>query len=144
MLAADWNIDADSWSVTSYTELRREAMSVERWNRLHPDEPARIPFITRALGDQGGPVIAVTDYMRAVPDQISRFVERRFVSLGTDGFGRSDTREALRSYFEVDAAHVVLAVLAALADDGRCQAGRGGRSDLTYGLETGRPDPWTL
>jgi pyruvate dehydrogenase E1 component len=96
------------------------------------------------LGDQGGPVIAVTDYMRAVPDQVSRFVERRFVSLGTDGFGRSDTREALRSYFEVDAAHVVLAVLAALAD-----AGEGKPDDVAdaisrYGLETERPDPWTL
>jgi pyruvate dehydrogenase E1 component len=144
LLAADWGIAADSWSVTSYTELRREALSVERWNRLHPGEPPRTPYITRVLGDQDGPVIAVTDYMRAVPDQVSRFVDRRFVSLGTDGFGRSDTREALRSYFEVDAAHVVLAVLAALAD-----AGDGKPDDVAdaisrYGLETEKPDPWTL
>ncbi len=144
LLGADWGVDTDSWSVTSYTELRREAMSVERWNRLHPSEQPRSAYITRALGDTGGPVVAVTDYMRAVPDQISRFVERRFVSLGTDGFGRSDTREALRSYFEVDAAHIVLAVLAALAESGDGKPDDVAGAILRYGLETERPDPWRL
>jgi pyruvate dehydrogenase E1 component len=144
LLAADWGIDTDSWSVTSYTELRREAISVERWNRLHPSEQPRTAYITRALGNTGGPVVAVTDYMRAVPDQISRFVERRFVSLGTDGFGRSDTREALRSYFEVDATHIVLAVLAALAESGDGKPDDVAGAIARYGLETERPDPWTL
>jgi pyruvate dehydrogenase E1 component len=142
MLAADWNVDADSWSVTSYTELRREAMSTERWNRLHPNEEQRAPYITRSLGDQGGPVIAVTDYIRAVPDQISRYVERQFVSLGTDGFGRSDTREALRSYFEVDAPHVVLAVLSALVEEGEAKPDEVAELITRYGLETESPDPW--
>jgi pyruvate dehydrogenase E1 component len=144
LLAADWSVSTDSWSVTSYTELRREALSVERWNRLHPGEPARKPYITQALGDSGGPVVAVTDYMRAVPDQVSRFVERRFVSLGTDGFGRSDTREALRNYFEVDAAHIVLAVLAALAESGDGKADDVADAISRYGLATDGPDPWTL
>ncbi len=144
LLAADWGIETDSWSVTSYTELRREALSVERWNRLHPAEPARVPYITAALGDVRGPVIAVTDYIRAVPDQVSRFVERRFVSLGTDGFGRSDTREALRSYFEVDAPHIVLAVLSALAEEGDGKPDEVADTISRYGLETELPDPWSL
>ena len=144
MLAADWNVETDSWSITSYTELRREAMSVERWNRLHPNEQQRTPFISTSLGDQGGPVIAVTDYIRAVPDQISRFVERQFVSLGTDGFGRSDTREALRSYFEVDAPHVVLAVLSSLIEDGEAKPDEAAEAISRYGLQTESPDPWTF
>ena len=142
MLAADWNVEADSWSVTSYTELRREAMSIERWNRLHPNEEPRLPFITRSLGDHGGPVVAVSDYIRAVPDQISRYVERQFVSLGTDGFGRSDTREALRSYFEVDAPHVVLGVLAALVQEGEAKPDEVAEAISRYGLQTESPDPW--
>ena len=144
MLAADWNVEADAWSVTSYTELRREAMSTERWNRLHPNEDQRAPFVTRSLGDQGGPVLAVTDYIRAVPDQISPYVERKFVSLGTDGFGRSDTREALRSYFEVDAPHVVLAVLAALVEEGDAKPEEVAEAISRYGLQTESPDPWTF
>jgi pyruvate dehydrogenase E1 component len=144
MLAADWNVDADSWSVTSYTELRRQAMSVERWNRLHPNEEQQTAFITRSLGHQGGPVVAVTDYLRAVPDQISRYVERQFVSLGTDGFGRSDTREALRSYFEVDAAHVVVAVLCALVAEGEAKPDEVADAISRYELRSDSPDPWTF
>ncbi|MFZ0665941.1 MAG: pyruvate dehydrogenase (acetyl-transferring), homodimeric type [Acidimicrobiales bacterium] len=144
MLASDWNVEADTWSVTSYAELRRDAISAERWNRLHPGDKQKVPFITAALGDRGGPVVAVSDYMRAVPDQISRFVERRFVSLGTDGFGRSDTREALRRYFEVDAAHVVVAVLSALAEDGEAKTDEVIDAIRRYELETDSPDPWLL
>jgi pyruvate dehydrogenase E1 component len=144
ILSSDWGVNTDSWSVTSYTELRREALSVERWNRLHPGDPARTAYITQALGDRGGPVVAVTDYVRSVPDQVSRFVERRFVSLGTDGFGRSDTREALRNYFEVDAAHIVLAVLAALAESGDGKQDDVAEAISRYGIATDRPDPWTL
>jgi pyruvate dehydrogenase E1 component len=144
MLAAEWNVEADVWSVTSYTELRRNAISAERWNRLHPTETSRAPYITAALGDTGGPVIAVTDYIRAVPDQISRFVDRRFVSLGTDGFGRSDTREALRRYFEVDSASVVAAVIAALADDGEAKPDEVAEVIARYGIEPDMPDPWAV
>jgi len=115
MLAESWGVSADAWSVTSWTELRADAIAVERWNRLHPSEPARTPVLTEALGTGTGPVIAVTDFMRAVPDQVSRWIPRPFTSLGTDGFGRSDAREALRRYFEVDTAHVVVAALSALA-----------------------------
>jgi pyruvate dehydrogenase E1 component len=144
VLASDWGVDADCWSVTSYTELRRDAISAERFNRLHPSETQRQAYITECLGDQGGPVVAVTDYMRAVPDQISRFVDRRFVSLGTDGFGRSDTREALRRYFEVDAAHIVVATMSALVEEGEAKADEVAEAISRYGIETDYPDPWAL
>ena len=94
---------------------------MERSNRLHPDAPPRVALVTSALGTGPDPVVAITDYMRAVPDQVSRFVERPYASLGTDGFGRSDAREALRSHFEVDAPHLVVAVLQQLALGGRVE-----------------------
>jgi pyruvate dehydrogenase E1 component len=104
------------WSATSYKRLREEALAVERRNRLHPDHDPDVPLVTRLLDGRPGPVVAVTDYMKLVPDQIARWVPAPFVPLGTDGFGRSDTREALRRYFEVDAAHIVVATLSALDD----------------------------
>ena len=125
LLAEDWGVGAEAWSVTSYKALREEAISVDRHNRLHPDDAPVVPFVTAALAGSAGPVVAVTDFMRAVPDQVARWVPRRFTSLGTDGFGRSDTREVLRRYFEVDAAHVVVAVLEGLVADGAVPAGRG-------------------
>ena len=108
---------AELWSATSYKRLREQALSTERWNRLHPDQPARTPRVTELLDDGDGPIVAVTDFLKAVPDQIARWApaSRRFVPLGTDGFGRSDTREALRRHFETDAPNVVVATLAALA-----------------------------
>ncbi len=115
ILAAQWNVGIETWSVTSWSNLRNEALAVERWNRLHPGEPHRIPFVTSALSSFEGPVVAVTDYLRAVPDQIARWVPRPFTSLGTDGFGLSDARDALRRHFEVDTGHVVVAVLSGLA-----------------------------
>ncbi|MGH9092520.1 MAG: pyruvate dehydrogenase (acetyl-transferring), homodimeric type [Acidimicrobiales bacterium] len=118
LLASGWGIAADTWSATSWSELRADAVAVERWNRLHPEEPARTPLVSDLLGAGTGPVVAVTDYMRAVPDQVARWVPRPFTSLGTDGFGRSDARAALRRHFEVDAGHVVVATLAALARAG--------------------------
>ncbi len=117
-LLEHYGVAADLWSATSYKKLREEAIEVERWNRLHPNDEPRVPFVTQVLQDGSGPVVAVSDYMKAVPDQIGRFVPRRWVPLGTDGFGRSDTREALRRFFEVDTGHVVVATLAALAADG--------------------------
>jgi len=113
-----FDVAADVWSATSYHQLRVEALEVERWNRLHPEAPRRTPYITQVLENSEGPVIAVSDSMKAVPDQIARWVPTRFLPLGTDGFGRSDTREALRRYFEIDAEHIAVATLAALAESG--------------------------
>ena len=102
-------------AVTSWTGLRTDALEVERWNRLHPEAEPRTAKVTEALGSGPNPVVALTDYMHSVPDQVARFVDRPYSSLGTDGFGRSDARTALRSYFEVDTAHLVVAVLQQLA-----------------------------
>jgi pyruvate dehydrogenase E1 component len=118
LLAADWDVGADVWSATSYQQMRVDALEAERWNRLHPEEPKRQPYVTATLENVEGPVIAASDSMKAVADQISRWVPAPFVPLGTDGFGRSDTREALRRHFEVDAEHIVVATLAALAELG--------------------------
>jgi pyruvate dehydrogenase E1 component len=144
ILASDWAVSADAWSVTSYTELRHDALSAERANRLHPADSTRVPFVTAALAGGAGPVVAVTDYLRAVPDQISRWVGRPFTSLGTDGFGRSDTRAALRRFFEVDAAHLVVAVLAALAHDGEAKADEVAEAMAAYGIDPDASDPWTV
>ncbi|MFN2625610.1 MAG: pyruvate dehydrogenase (acetyl-transferring), homodimeric type, partial [Mycobacteriales bacterium] len=118
LLADDWGVAADVWSATSWNELRRDAVAVEEWNLLHPDEPARTPYVTSLLADAPGPVVAVSDWMRAVPDQISRWVPGEYSSLGTDGFGRSDTRSALRRHFRIDPESIAVAVLTALAAQG--------------------------
>jgi pyruvate dehydrogenase E1 component len=115
---AERGIGVELWSATSYKALREDALEVERWNRLHPLEAPRTAQVTEKLMSAAGPVVAVTDFMKSVPDQVARFVPKQFVPLGTDGFGRSDTREALRRFFETDAAHVEVAVLSALAADG--------------------------
>ena len=140
-LAEHFGVGAALYSATSYKRLREEALSVERRNRLHPEERAEIPYITRLLQDVGGPVVAVTDFMKMVPDQVARWVPTRFVSLGTDGFGRSDTREALRRFFEVDAGHIVVAVLDALAKDGQVPRTTVTDAIARYGIEPGLPDP---
>lgn len=118
ILHEDWDVRADVWSVTSWTELRREALAVDEWNFAHPEGPRRVPHVTSQLMEQAGPVVAVSDWMRAVPDQIAPFVWGNWSSLGTDGFGRSDTRRALRSYFRVDAPSIVLQVLERLVASG--------------------------
>ena len=118
MLAEFHDVSADVWSATSYQQLRSDALDVERWNRLHPEEPPRQPYVSEVLENAEGPVIAVSDSMKAVPDQISRWVPSPYVSLGTDGFGRSDHREALRRFFEIDPGHIVVAALSALARSG--------------------------
>ena len=118
LLATDHDVAADVWSAPSYQQLRLDALEVERWNRLHPEEAPRQPYVVDCLEPHDGPVVAASDFMKAVPDQISRWVPAPFVSLGTDGFGRSDSREALRRFFEVDAEHIVVATLAALAKSG--------------------------
>jgi pyruvate dehydrogenase E1 component len=146
MLAEEWGVSADVWSVTSYGELRNEALSLERANRLHPATERRVPYVSEALGDDrsSGPVVAVTDYLRAVPDQVARWVPRPFVSLGTDGFGRSDTRAALRRFFEVDTAHVVVAVLASLAQMGEAKIDEVTDAIAALGIDTDAADPWAV
>jgi pyruvate dehydrogenase E1 component len=118
-LAEHYGVGAELWSVTSYQKLRSEAVEAERWSRLHPEQPPRIPRVAHELRGLGGPVVAVTDYMKLVPDQIARWVPGTFVTLGTDGFGRSDSRSNLRRFFETDTGHVVLATLSALVREGK-------------------------
>jgi pyruvate dehydrogenase E1 component len=142
-LATHYGVAAVLWSATSYKKLREEAMSAERWNRLHPTETPRVPMVTRLLGGAPGVVVAVTDYMRAVPDQISRWVPRSFTSLGTDGYGRSDTREALRGFFETNAGHVVVATLSALAHEGRIDPRLVEDAIARYDIDPDVGDPWT-
>ncbi len=143
-LAERWGVGVELWSATSYKKLREEATEAERWNRLHPGEGAHTPRVTELLAGSAGPIVAVTDFMRAVPDQISRWVpdNRRYTSLGTDGFGRSDTREALRRYFETDAAHVVVAVLSSLAADGQVDADVVAKAIAHHQLDPDAPVPW--
>jgi pyruvate dehydrogenase E1 component len=118
MLAEEWGVAADVWSATSWTELRRDAVAADEWNLLHPEADQRVPHITKTLDGQPGPVVAVSDFMRAVPDQIAQWVPGDYSSLGTDGFGFSDTRAAARRFFHVDAASITLAVLTRLARNG--------------------------
>jgi pyruvate dehydrogenase E1 component len=142
-LAAEHGIGVDLWSAPGWKQLREEALAVDRWNRLHPGEPARTPRVTQLLADGAGPVVAVTDYMAAVPDQVSRWVPRPYVVLGTDGFGRSDTREALRSFFETDSGHVVVATLSALARAGEIDPAEVGKATARHGIDTEAQPPWT-
>jgi pyruvate dehydrogenase E1 component len=134
-LAADWGVSADVWSATSWTELRRQALACESWNMLHPGEPSRVPYVTSALADSDGPAIAVSDWIKAVPDQIARWVPGTFTSLGTDGFGFSDTRPAARRFFHVDAESITVAVLWELARSGAVDAGLPGQAIAKYGLD---------
>jgi pyruvate dehydrogenase E1 component len=143
MLAQDWDVAAELWSVTSYKALREDALSIERWNRLHPTQPSRTPYLTEALSSAEGPVLAVTDFMKAVPDQVARWVPAHFTPLGTDGFGRSDTRAALRRHFETDAAHVVVGVLQGLAATGEGKAEHVSDAIARYEIDVEAPDPRT-
>jgi pyruvate dehydrogenase E1 component len=144
LLEQDWNVSADVWSATSFNELRREGLDVERWNLLHPDEPQKESHVTQCLINTEGPVIAATDYMKAFAEQIRGFVPQNFVVLGTDGFGRSDSRTALRSFFEVDRYHIVLAALKALADEGKLPASQAAEAIRKYNLDANKPNPTTI
>jgi pyruvate dehydrogenase E1 component len=141
LLAEHHDVAAELWSATSYKALREEALSVERWNRLHPSLPARTPYVTEALSSAEGPVVAVTDFMKVVPDQVTRWVPGHFRALGTDGFGRSDTRQALRRHFETDAAHVVVAVLDGLRAAGEAKAEEVEDAIHRYGIDPESADP---
>ena len=141
-LAERWGVGVDLWSATSYKRLREEALTAERWNRLHPTADRRVPRVAQLLGDGPGPVVAVSDYVRALPELVARFVPRRFVALGTDGYGRSDTREALRSFFETDAPSIVVTVLSELAATGAVEAERVAEAIAHYGIETETEASW--
>jgi pyruvate dehydrogenase E1 component len=144
LLFKDFGVPTDVWSVTSFNELRRNALEVERWNQLHPDKKARTNYIEQCFGSRPGPYIAATDYMKIISDQIQRWVPGRFVSLGTDGYGRSDGREALRQHFEVDKRYIVVTALKALADDGALDQKTVAKAIEKYDIDPDKPDPVTL
>jgi pyruvate dehydrogenase E1 component len=140
-LLAEREVAADVWSVTSYGELRRDALDAERWNRLHPTESPRMPYVSRMLAPEPWPIVAASDYMKAVADQIARFVPSTFHPLGTDGFGRSDDRKPLRRFFEVDAESIAVAALSELARAGRVDKNAVARAIRDFGIDPDRPNP---
>ena len=143
MLQSDWGVTSDIWSVTSFNELAREGQDVARWNRLHPTEPQRESYVAKSLAEASGPVIASTDYIRLYAEQIRDFIPGHYETLGTDGFGRSDTREKLRDFFEVDRNHVVVAALKALADEGSIDSSVVAEAISKYGIDADRANPVT-
>ncbi|MET0202948.1 MAG: pyruvate dehydrogenase (acetyl-transferring), homodimeric type [Casimicrobiaceae bacterium] len=144
LLRKDFGVESDLWSATSFNELRRDGMSADRHNLLHPTAPSRKSYVETSLEGHAGPVIAATDYMRNYADQIRSHVPRRYVTLGTDGYGRSDFRVKLRRFFEVNHHYVAIAALKALADDGAIKPDVVAQAIKKYGIDTERPDPWTV
>jgi pyruvate dehydrogenase E1 component len=142
LLREDFGVAADVWSCPSFTQLRREGMEVERWNLLHPDEPARKSYVEQCLEGRKGPAVAATDYMRSFADQIRPWVKRNYKVLGTDGFGRSDFRRQLRKFFEVDRHYVTVAALKALAEDGALPASKVTEAIKKYAIDASKPCPW--
>jgi pyruvate dehydrogenase E1 component len=144
LLAEDFGVAATVWSVPSFSELRREGLAVERWNRRHPLSEPRRPYVAQCLAERPGPVVAATDYMRAVADSIRAWVPGGYAVLGTDGFGRSDVRDRLRAFFEVDRRNIAVAALAALAEDGGLPRERVAEALERYELDPEKPAPWTV
>jgi pyruvate dehydrogenase E1 component len=130
--------------VTSFNELRRDALATERWNQLHPEAEARKSYLQKCLGKRAGPYVAATDYMKIVPDQIQRWMPGQYVTLGTDGYGRSDGRNALRQHFEVDERYIAVTALKALADDGVLDQKTVSEAIRKFGIDPEKPDPVTL
>lgn len=143
LLKKDWKVSADVWSITSYNELAREAVDCERWNMLNPGKKARVPYITQQLKDCEGPVISSSDYIRTVSNQVRQYVPATYTVLGTDGFGRSDTRKNLRRHFEVNSHYVTVAALKTLADEGTIPASKVSDAIKKYGIDTKKPNPIT-
>jgi pyruvate dehydrogenase E1 component len=146
LLEKDWGVAADVWSATSFTELRRDGLAAERWNKLHPEAKPRVPYVTKILQDKAGPVIAASDYMKTFADQIRPFIpkDRSYRVLGTDGFGRSDSRAKLRHFFEVNRYFVAIAALKALADGGEGKVKSVADAIKKYGIDPEKPDPTTV
>jgi pyruvate dehydrogenase E1 component len=143
LLQERFAIPADVWSVTSFSELRRDALDAERWNARHAESEARVSYLAKSFADVRGPFVAATDYMKLVSDQIRQWVPGRYVVLGTDGFGRSDGREALRHHFEVDRKSVVVAALKALADEGSIDSSTVTKAMTDLGVDPDKPNPVT-
>jgi pyruvate dehydrogenase E1 component len=141
LLEERFAIPADVWSVTSFSELRRDALDVDRWNARHPEAEARTSYVASCFADLSGPFVAATDYMKLVSDQIRQWVPGRYVALGTDGFGRSDGRDALRQHFEVDRKSVVVAALKALADEGSIDRSTVTKAMNDFGVDPDKPNP---
>jgi pyruvate dehydrogenase E1 component len=141
ILAERYQVAADVWSVTSYNELRREALAIERWNRLHPAAEPQVPYLVRALAGASGPIIASSDYIKAIPDQLSPWLPNRLHSLGTDGFGRSENREFLRRHFEISAEAIAQATLSALARSGAMDVQRAEVAIAELGFNADKKDP---
>ncbi len=144
LLEDDWNIGAGVWSVTSFSELHRDAMATDRWNRLHPGESPRLSWVEQCLGKASGPLVVASDYVRAVADSLRACTSRPCVTLGTDGFGRSDTRPTLRRFFEVSAEHIAVAALATLERDGQIESGLAAAAIERYRLDADAPAPWEV
>jgi pyruvate dehydrogenase E1 component len=144
LLQKDFGVPSDIWSVTSFSELRRDALAVERWNERHPELPPRASFVASSLADSKGPFIAATDYIKTVPDQIRQWVPGSYRVLGTDGFGRSDSRAALRDFFEVDRRSIVVSALKALADEGALDASTVSDAIRKFGIDADKLDPVLL
>ncbi len=144
LLEKDFGVAADVWSVTSFNELRREGLDCERWNMLHPEAAPRASHVEQCMTNREGPVIAATDYMRSFADQIRGFLPKNFKVLGTDGFGRSDTRKHLREFFEVDRFYIAVAALKALADEGTIAASEVSRAIALYKINPDKPNPVTV
>ena len=142
LLRNDWGVESNLWSCPSFTELARDAKSCERWNRLHPTETPIQSHVSKLLPDTSVPVIAATDYIRAFAEQIRTEIKAPYVVLGTDGFGRSDTRENLRSFFEVDRFHITVAALKSLADNGQFELGKVEVAIAKYGIDADVKAPW--
>ena len=141
LLENDFSISSDVWSVTSFNRLRRNGMEIERWNMLHPDEETRLPYVTECLKDTTGPVIAATDYMKIYADQVRPYLENNYVVLGTDGFGRSDTRKQLRYFFEVNAQYIATAAIFALVKEGSLDKSVLNTAMQKYGIDPNKADP---
>ena len=144
LLAQDFGVLSDIWSCPSFNELRRNGLETERWNLLHPVQPPRRSHVEQCLASRQGPVVAATDYMRAFAEQIRPYVGRRYVCLGTDGFGRSDYRVALRRFFEVDRHYVAVAALKALSDEGAIPASKVEAAIAKFGIDPERSPPWKM
>ena len=144
ILENDYGIPADVFSITSFSELRREALETERWNLMHPAETPRVPYVESLLKEHEGPIVAATDYMRIVPDQVREWVGGRYVTLGTDGYGRSDSRAALRKHFEVDRNYITIAALKALADEGKVDQATLIGAMKALGVDPSKPVPWKV
>ena len=145
LLEKEYGVSADIWSVTSFNELRRNGLDVQRWNMLHPEKPPRLSHIEECLKERNGPVIAATDYMKLFADQVRGFIPgRSFFALGTDGFGRSDTREKLRGFFEVNRHYVTVATLKSLADEEVVPQSTVAAAIKKYGINPEKPNPTTV